>query len=112
MPGETHDLDDVFESVLINNNGRRSLFKMGKMGILWEIDRTNGAFVAAHDLAVALLCGGFAVISDHFLSLPLALQNGIASSSVALGRTPLTSAPGNNFLVWRKASLAPQSISL
>ena len=28
-PGETHDLDDVFESVLIDHNGRRSLFKHG-----------------------------------------------------------------------------------
>ena len=50
VPGETHDLDEVFESVLIDRAGRRSLFKMGKMGILWEIDRTTGAFVAAHDL--------------------------------------------------------------
>ena len=50
VPGETHDLDDVFESVLIDHSGRRSLFKMGKMGILWELDRTTGAFVAAHDL--------------------------------------------------------------
>ena len=49
-PGETHDLDDVFESVLIDHDGRRSLFKMGKLGILWEIDRTTGQFVAAHDL--------------------------------------------------------------
>ena len=29
VPGETHDLDDVFESVLIDHDGRRSLFKMG-----------------------------------------------------------------------------------
>jgi len=50
VPGETHDLDEVFESVLIDHDGRRSLFKMGKLGILWELDRTTGAFVAAHDL--------------------------------------------------------------
>ena len=50
VPGETHDLDDVFESVLIDHRGRRSLFKMGKHGILWELDRETGAFVAAHDL--------------------------------------------------------------
>ena len=49
-PGETHDLDDVFESVLIDRDGRRSLFKMGKLGILWELDRTTGRFIAAHDL--------------------------------------------------------------
>ena len=50
VPGETLDLDEVFESVLIDHNGRRSLFKMGKHGILWELDRVTGAFVAAHDL--------------------------------------------------------------
>lgn len=50
IPGETHDLDEVFESVLIDHDGRRSLFKMGKIGVLWELDRTTGKFVAAHDL--------------------------------------------------------------
>ena len=55
VPGETHDLDDVFESVLIDHDGRRSLFKMGKMGILWELDRTTGEFVAAHDLGYQTL---------------------------------------------------------
>ncbi|HVZ20279.1 MAG TPA: PQQ-binding-like beta-propeller repeat protein [Vicinamibacterales bacterium] len=50
IPGETNDQDEVFESVLVDRGGRRSLYKMGKLGILWQVDRTNGAFVAAHDL--------------------------------------------------------------
>ena len=50
IPGESHDLDEAFESVLIDHGGRRSMFKMGKLGILWEIDRATGEFVAAHDL--------------------------------------------------------------
>ena len=50
LRGETHDMDEVFESVLIDFNGRKSLFKMGKLGILWQIDRTNGTFVHATDL--------------------------------------------------------------
>jgi alcohol dehydrogenase (cytochrome c) len=50
LPGETHDMDEVFENILIDRPGRRSLFKMGKLGILWEIERTKGTFVAAHDL--------------------------------------------------------------
>jgi alcohol dehydrogenase (cytochrome c) len=50
LRGETHDMDEVFESVLIDLNGRKSLFKMGKLGILWQIDRTNGKFVHATDL--------------------------------------------------------------
>ena len=50
VPGESYDLDESYESVLIDHGGRKSLFKMGKLGILWEIDRTTGEFVAAHDL--------------------------------------------------------------
>jgi alcohol dehydrogenase (cytochrome c) len=32
------------------HNGRKLLFKMGKLGILWQIDRINGTFVHATDL--------------------------------------------------------------
>ena len=50
LPGETHDMDETFENVLVDYDDRRSLFKMGKLGILWELDRATGRFLAAHDL--------------------------------------------------------------
>ena len=50
LPGETQDMDEVFENILIDAGGRKSLFKMGKLGILWQLDRTSGAFVHATDL--------------------------------------------------------------
>ena len=50
LPGETHDMDEVFERVLVDHSGRSSVFTMGKLGILWEIDRKTGAFVSARDL--------------------------------------------------------------
>ena len=50
LPGETQDMDEVFESVLIDIGGRKSLFKMGKLGILWQLDRATGAFIRATDL--------------------------------------------------------------
>ena len=50
LPGETHDMDEVFENILVDVSGRKSLFKMGKLGILWQIDRQTGKFVAARDL--------------------------------------------------------------
>jgi alcohol dehydrogenase (cytochrome c) len=50
LPGETQDMDEVFENILIDVGGRKSLFKMGKLGILWQLDRTSGAFVHATDL--------------------------------------------------------------
>jgi alcohol dehydrogenase (cytochrome c) len=50
LPGETHDMDEVFESILVDVGPRKSLFKMGKLGILWELDRQSGKFVNGHDL--------------------------------------------------------------
>ncbi len=50
LPGETHDMDEVFESVLIDVDGRKSLFKIGKLGILWQVDRTTGEFISATDV--------------------------------------------------------------
>ena len=50
LPGESHDMDEVFENVLVDLNGRKSLFKMGKLGILWQLDRETGAFIRATDL--------------------------------------------------------------
>jgi PQQ-dependent dehydrogenase (methanol/ethanol family) len=50
IPGETTDMDEVFESILIDVGGRQSLFKMGKLGILWQLDRKTGAFLRATDL--------------------------------------------------------------
>ena len=50
LPGETHDMDETFENLLVDRDGGRSLFKMGKLAILWELDRTTGRFLAAHDL--------------------------------------------------------------
>jgi alcohol dehydrogenase (cytochrome c) len=50
LPGETQDMDEVFERVLIDVGGRKSLLTMGKLGILWQLDRTNGAFIHATDL--------------------------------------------------------------
>jgi len=50
LPGETQDMDEVFENILIDAGGRKSLFKMGKLGILWQLDRATGAFIRATDL--------------------------------------------------------------
>ena len=50
IPAETHDLDEVFEIVLVDREEGPSLFKMGKIGVLWELDPRSGAFRNAHDL--------------------------------------------------------------
>ena len=50
LPGETHDMDEVFESLLIDVDGHKQLFKMGKLGILWQLDRETGEFLGAIDV--------------------------------------------------------------
>ncbi len=50
IPGETLDMDETFERVLVDTDGHASVFTMGKLGILWELDRKTGAFLGAHDL--------------------------------------------------------------
>ena len=44
-PGETLDLDIVYERVLVDADGEKWLFTIGKDGILWKLDRRTGAFV-------------------------------------------------------------------
>ena len=45
VPGESLDMDSVYERVLIDVDGRQLLFTAGKDGILWKLDRSNGRFL-------------------------------------------------------------------
>ena len=45
VPGETLDLDEVYERVLVDVAGRPVVFSIGKHGILWKLDRSTGAFL-------------------------------------------------------------------
>ena len=45
VPGETLDLDEVYERVLVDVAGRLVVFSIGKHGILWKLDRSTGAFL-------------------------------------------------------------------
>ncbi|HTW64607.1 MAG TPA: PQQ-binding-like beta-propeller repeat protein [Bryobacteraceae bacterium] len=44
-PGESLDLDEVFERVLVDDGGKKLVFSAGKAGILWKLDRTNGQYL-------------------------------------------------------------------
>ena len=43
-PGESLDLDEVYERVLVDAGNRKFVFTIGKPGILWRLDRTTGEF--------------------------------------------------------------------
>ncbi len=41
VPGESLDLDEVYERVLVDLDGRKFSFNAGKVGILWKLDRVD-----------------------------------------------------------------------
>ncbi len=45
-PGESLDLDEVFERVIVDLDGERSLYTIGKPGILWKLNRESGAYLS------------------------------------------------------------------
>lgn len=50
IPGDSHDMDETFERILVDYDGKQSVFSMGKLAILWELDRATGEFRNAVDL--------------------------------------------------------------
>jgi alcohol dehydrogenase (cytochrome c) len=44
-PGESLDLDEVFERVLVDIGDQKLVFTIGKPGILWKLDRRTGQFL-------------------------------------------------------------------
>jgi alcohol dehydrogenase (cytochrome c) len=44
-PGESLDLDEVFERVLVDHGAQKTVMTIGKAGILWKLDRTSGKFL-------------------------------------------------------------------
>jgi alcohol dehydrogenase (cytochrome c) len=49
IPGESFDMDEVFERVLIDHGDQKTAMTIGKTGILWKLDRTNGKFLGARE---------------------------------------------------------------
>ena len=44
-PGEALDLDEVYERVLVDVDGRKLAFTVGKPGVLWKLDRETGEYL-------------------------------------------------------------------
>ena len=43
-PGENFDLDEVFERVLVDHDGSKDLLTIGKVGVLWKLNRVTGKY--------------------------------------------------------------------
>ncbi|MSV27590.1 MAG: alcohol dehydrogenase [Bryobacterales bacterium] len=56
---ESFDLDEVFERVLVDVDGQKLVFSVGKAGILWKLDRVTGKYL---DLAETVRQTVFSVV--------------------------------------------------
>jgi len=45
VPGETMDMDEAYEQILVDIDDQATLFTIGKHGILWKLDRKTGDFL-------------------------------------------------------------------
>jgi alcohol dehydrogenase (cytochrome c) len=49
-PGESFDLDEVFERVLVDIGDQKVSFSAGKAGVLWKLDRKTGKYLGHKEL--------------------------------------------------------------
>jgi len=50
VPGESYDLDESFEQILVDVEGRPILLTSGKHGVLWKLDRRDGSFLGMTEM--------------------------------------------------------------
>jgi alcohol dehydrogenase (cytochrome c) len=43
-PGENFDLDEVFERVLVDHGASKDVLTIGKVGVLWKLNRVTGQY--------------------------------------------------------------------
>jgi alcohol dehydrogenase (cytochrome c) len=49
-PGESFDLDEVFERVLVDIGNQKVSFSAGKAGVLWKVDRRTGQYLGHKEM--------------------------------------------------------------
>lgn len=64
-PGETLDLDEVFERILVDDNGQRYVFSAGKHGILWKLDRVTGKYAGHKEMVFQNVFDSFDPVSGE-----------------------------------------------
>ena len=103
LPAETHDMDEVFESVLVDVDGRDSIFKMGKLAILWQLDRSTGELIKATDM------GYQTIVNVNPTSGNITYRDGmIPRIGQQIDMCPSTS----GFKSWRAMAYSPQTSAM
>ena len=69
-PGETFDLDEVFERVLIDHGSQKTAMTIGKAGILWKLDRVTGKFLDARQTVFQNVYSGIDMKTGRLILRP------------------------------------------
>ena len=56
-PGESFDLDEVFERIVIDHGDQKTVMSSGKIGILWKLDRITGKYLDSREMVFQNLYG-------------------------------------------------------
>ena len=103
LPGETHDMDEVFETILVDVDGRQSLFKMGKLAILWQLDRISGEIIKATDV------GYQTIVNVNPVTGAITYRDGLLPRiGEQIDMCPSTS----GFKSWRAMAYSPQTSAM
>jgi alcohol dehydrogenase (cytochrome c) len=52
IPGESFDLDEVFERILVDIGDQKVSFNAGKTGLLWKLDRRTGKYLGGKQMVM------------------------------------------------------------
>ncbi|AEM42871.1 pyrroloquinoline quinone-dependent dehydrogenase [Ketogulonicigenium vulgare] len=99
IPGDSNDMDEAFEHMLIEIEGSDRYVNMGKLGILWQGDPADGAATAAYDLGwqnqIDLQGAAFADYRDGM----------VPDVNVPIAMCPSTA----GFRSWRAMAFSPET---
>ena len=96
-------MDEVFESVLVDVDGRQSLFKMGKLAILWQLDRISGEIIKATDV------GYQTIVNVNPVTGAITYRDGLLPRiGEQVDMCPSTS----GFKSWRAMAYSPQTSAM
>ncbi|WP_332718774.1 pyrroloquinoline quinone-dependent dehydrogenase [Pelagibacterium mangrovi] len=100
IPGETNDMDESFEHILIDIDGEPAYINMGKLGILWRGNRETGEPLPAFDIG----------LQDQIDLNDDGTFAGYREGAIGELNVPLSSCPSaTGFRSWRAMAFSPET---
>src|SRR5690606_3221881 len=100
IPGETNDMDESFEHILVEIDGQPAYVNMGKLGILWRGNRETGEPLPAFDFGM----------QDQIDLNADGTFAGYREGKIGEVGVPMTTCPSSTgFRSWRAMAFSPET---